>query len=285
MTPNDPLLISIGIDPTTDAQLRTRLKNTRVVHYAAPPPAYSLDGQVRIESQRVPGRWLEPNGVIYYGYFPHAQQTRRALALANTPTFPNIRPTLPHDDRVLSLLLANPNSHVPRGFLPQGHRLELPTPAPHVFKWSNSHCGEDKALSQGPFTAPDDTLVEPYIPGTSDRILIIGPHTWHLRYHSHDWRKNVEAAIETLPLEPTTPKGHTLLSHASLTAHKLNLDVVGIDYQVPKEGPPTLLEVNTYPGFDQVEGAEDAFINQATQWWEDVQEALRRDQEEQERAK
>jgi len=84
------MLVTIGLDVDVVQRLRERLE-ARVVAYPAVPRLYSLDGHVRVESASVAGRWLEPAGVVFYGYFEDAAPARRALALASTPTFGDLR--------------------------------------------------------------------------------------------------------------------------------------------------------------------------------------------------
>jgi hypothetical protein len=255
-----PLLITIGLDEHLAERVRGAL-DARVVSYPDVPSAWTCDGQVLIESARVFGRWLEPDGVVYYSYFENADLTRRALALAETPSFPDVRTTLPHDDRVMSLLLASraDGSAPPRGFAPPGQELRFD--GERVFKWSNRHCGDDKARGDRSFVPTEPTLIEPYLPGTSERILVVGERVWHLRYDSADWRKNVGGTIEVLP----TPDP-ALAARGKQTAQRLGLRVVGIDYQITDAGP-VLVEVNAYPGITSVPGAEDAFLTEVVSWW------------------
>ena len=130
------LLITIGLDEHLVARIREAV-DARVVSYPDVPKACAMDGQVQVESHRVVGRWLEPDGVIYYSYFEGVENTRRAIAVANTPSFPDMRTAIQHDDRVLSLLLAT-RAHSPghfprRGYALPGQELAWLSPQPHVF--------------------------------------------------------------------------------------------------------------------------------------------------------
>ncbi len=100
------LLVTIGLDPDLVQRLRGVLE-ARLVAYSAVPRLYSLEGRVRVESANVSGRWLEPQGIVYYGYFEGSGVQRRALALGATPTFPDVGTTLPLDERAMALLLAS----------------------------------------------------------------------------------------------------------------------------------------------------------------------------------
>jgi len=259
------LLVTIGLD----AALVTALEQTleaRIVAYPAIPRAFSIDGRVLIESARVAGRLIEPRGVLFYSYFdaPDAAIVRRALALSDVPTFPDVTRTIHLDDKAVGLVAALEAGvpRLPRGYVPAG---EIPSFAgERVLKWGHRHCGEDKVRAASGFVVPQPALVEPFVEGTSERVLLIGDHAWHLRYESADWRKNVGATITTLAApEPA------LLDAARRVATHLGLLVAGIDFLV-RDGVPYLLEVNAYPGLDDVPDAPAAFVGHAEEWWRRV---------------
>jgi hypothetical protein len=253
------LLIAIGVDADIVQRLRDAL-DARIVAYPAVPRLYSLEGGVRVESATVAGRWLEPRGIIYYGYFDDAGSARCALALGATPTFPDVRSTLPLDERAIALVLASrADEQGPRrGYIPAG--IEINIEREQVLKWGNRHCGEDKARVTGMVNADHDVIIEPFVEGRSERILIVGDQAWHLRYESSDWRKNVKATVSKLPVD------RSLEARARRTAERLELAVAGVDYIVNDAGA-TLLEVNAYPGFDDVLEAAEAFVELASTWW------------------
>jgi len=256
------LLVTIGLDADLVQKLRGVL-DARLVAYASPPSLHSIDGRVHVESATVAGRWLQPDGVIYYGYFEEAAAVRRSLALGDIPTFPDVRATIALDDRALALIAAlRVDERGPgRGYLPQA--TELAVRERQVLKWGNRHCGDDKGLVEGAIVAEHDSIVEPFVVGRSERILIVGERTWHLRYESDDWRKNVRANVTTIDPEPR------LVARARQTAARLGLDVAGVDYVVGDDGA-VLLEVNAYPGLEDLPDAAEAFVACATQWWERI---------------
>ncbi|MBN9166928.1 MAG: hypothetical protein BGO98_39940 [Myxococcales bacterium 68-20] len=256
------LLIVIGLDADLVQRLRSVLE-ARVVAYPAVPRIYSLEGRVFVESASVVGKWLEPRRVVFYGYFDDAGAARRALALGSTPTFPDVGMTLPLDERAMALLLASrADEGAPgRGYLPAGISLALDKE--QVLKWGSRHCGEDKARVVGPVDVTEAAVVEPFLQGRSERILLVGDHAWHLRYESADWRKNVGASVTTIAPDPA------LVARARRTAQALGLVIAGVDYVVNEHGA-TLLEVNAYPGFDGESQAADAFIDLVERWWRQV---------------
>jgi len=196
----------------------------------AVPRIYSLEGRVFVESPTVAGRWLEPRGVVYYGYFDDAGEARRALALGTTPTFPDVRATLPLDERAMALLLALrvDEAGSRRGFVPRG--IEVRLEREHVLKWGNRHCGDDKARAVGPTAIQNAAVVEPFVEGSSERILLVGDHAWHLRYESTDWRRNVGATVTRI--EPD----EEFVDRARRTTRRLGLAVAGVDYVVGTKG-------------------------------------------------
>lgn len=62
-----------------------------------------------------------------------------------------------------------------------------------------------------------------------------------------------------------TPDPALLAVGRALAAH-LGLVVAGIDFIV-RDGIPYLLEVNAYPGLDDVPEAEAAFVAAVEAWW------------------
>jgi hypothetical protein len=256
------LLIAIGLDEPLADRLRDALE-ARVVVYPAVPALYALDGALRVESARVAGRWLVPDGIVFYSYFDGVRDARRALALADVPTFPDVRATLPLDDKVLALIAArraDGGPDVPRGFLPPGTSVQFE--GERVLKWGDRHCGEGKARAQGEFEAREGTVVEPFLHGRSERVLLVGEQAWQLRYESDDWRKNVRARVSEV-----VPADGALVARARRAAAALGLAVAGFDYVVNDEGA-VLLEVNAYPGLDDVPAAQTAFIELVRQWWD-----------------
>ena len=159
------LLVTIGLDEPLAERLRDVLKAC-VVAYPAVPELYALDGRLRVASARVAGRWLDPDGVVFYSDSDAAREARRALALADVPTFPNVRATLPLDDKVLALVAAVRADGRPaprRGYLPAGTEIELA--GERVLKWGDRHCGEGKARASGATRVTEGTIVEPFLTG------------------------------------------------------------------------------------------------------------------------
>jgi hypothetical protein len=204
--------------------------------------------------------------VVFYGYFDDAGAARRGLALGSTPTFPDVGKTLPLDERAVALMLAlRAEGRLPaRGFVPRG--VSVTVDREHVIKWGNRHCGEDKERVLGLVQVANDAVIEPFVTGRSVRILVVGERAWQLEYESADWRKNVGSTVTIVEAAPD------LVARARQTTTRLGLDVAGVDYIV-SEGEATLLEVNAYPGLDDVPGAAEELLSMAQTWWSSLDQA------------
>lgn len=262
MIRRDPV-VTIGVDEDVVAKLRVKLDHP-VRAYAVPPRIEVREGVTWVESARMAGKMFEAAGVVWHGYFDDVEEIRRALALSSTPTFPDVRATLPLDDRFVSLAMATRVDRVeePRSVLRAGEQANVSTPS--VAKWGHRHCGDGKARvsrgTDGAFTAEELTLVEPFVEGSSERILLIGEAAWHLVYESDDWRKNVSARVR-----PLDPPNRRLIARARRIADALALPMVGVDFVV-RENDAVLLEINAYPGLDDAPGAVDAFVDAVAAW-------------------
>jgi glutathione synthase/RimK-type ligase-like ATP-grasp enzyme len=268
-------LIVIGIEDPLLERLRGRIDANFTV-YPNVPRILSHGGQTYVESARIMNHWLKPDGIIYHGYYfnDHVPAARRALALSDTPTFPDVRRTLPHDDRAVSLAMAMAADRprkldvVRRGFIPKGEDFGLKDRV--VVKEGAVHCGEGVSLLDFREGGNGDVLrgtfegiVEPFFEGRSERILIIGGHFYHLRYESEDWRKNVRTTKVLKLANDFTPD---LIERTSALLQRLDLQIAGVDFLMHGD-TAHLLEVNAYPGLDDVPEALDAWANAAYQWW------------------
>ncbi|MDP3277592.1 MAG: hypothetical protein Q8Q09_20565 [Deltaproteobacteria bacterium] len=258
----DPLLVVVGLDEVLVARLRLSLA-ARVVSYPNVPAMYSLDGQLYVSSASVAGRWLAPNGLVYYSYFENVRDARLAIALSDTPSFPDARATVLLDDKDLALIQClradRDGPAVARGYVPAHTAVAFD--GTRVLKSGDLHCGLGKSLAHRECTPEHSSVCEPFFEGTSERVLLVGDRVWQLRYESDDWRKNVRATVREVPLDSR------LVQRAQATAQRLGLELAGIDYLRTKAGD-FLLEVNAYPALDDLAAVGDAFVEQVTQWWQ-----------------
>ena len=276
----------IGLDDALAERVKDAIAavnwDTNVVLYSS-VPLIEHDTALRVESPSITGRMLDVDGVLYYSYFEDVEKERLALALSTVPTFPDVRATLPLDDKLAALvfaLRADPDgARAPSRWVARSRAFcnllsaeEKQVIADHpgcVVKLGNAHCGEGKWLVEeflaqippsGKLIANGPIYVEPFVHGESVRVLLIGERAWQLHYTSNDWRKNVRATVTSVPVDDT------LSARTRAIAAGLGLSIAGVDYILPETGAPVLLEVNAYPGLEHAPGAEDAFVDLAVQW-------------------
>jgi hypothetical protein len=252
-------LACIGLAPADVTAVKNKYEG-HVLVYEVPPKMYSHLGQLYAESATTSGKWLPIDLVAWYGYFPqeeHTADVRKAIALSDAPSFPDVRRTVLHDDRALSLIqaeLADPAEPLHRGYMTRGSRVILKEMS--VWKVGNDHCGDGKLLVDGFAPQADRSgVLEPFVKGESIRALIVGRKFWMLKYESADWRKNVNAKVtEVHPAEypGIQPRAWTICD-------KLGLWAIGIDFIGSNANGWKLLEVNAYPGLDDVVEAQETF--------------------------
>jgi hypothetical protein len=266
---------TIGLESDVQKEIE-RLVDDRTIkflHHPVPPKIYTSEGVAYVAHPNIMDYYVPTDFVVWYSYFEDpelpkqtatSRLSRMALAMSNAMTFPNIKSALPFDDKMMALVLANAVGCYPsvnRGFFPPNQPI---TTGPNmVLKWGNLHCGEGKQLlvtGDEPLTSQFETvLAEPFVKGTSYRILLVGDYHCQLKYTSEDWRKNVGGKIEICP-----KVDFIMGARARDISDYYRLDVIGVDFVYPDDGgAPTLLEVNTYPSLEQDPSAKNKFCQLA----------------------
>jgi hypothetical protein len=256
----NPPFASIGLENHIVSELKSELGH--IIPYDSLPSIYSIEGKTFVESLYTLDKYLKVSGVLYYCYFDNPGIQRRALALSSTPTFPDVRKTILHDDKAISLILAidaDPEPSLDRGFIIANKEIRLHTEEIKVAKSGDWHCGEGKSIYHDKINVSAPSVVEPFIKGESHRILIVGEEAWQLHYESTDWRKNVNSTISLVQLD------NSLANRAKITAKNLGLVICGVDYIINDDGA-FLLEVNAYPELSVVKEAERGFVDLAVEW-------------------
>jgi hypothetical protein len=281
-------IVAIGLEDDVAAEIEKQ-SGHKIQSFPQPPRIYAKEGKAYVKHPHIMGYYFAPDFVLWYGYFDDPSDpmrntviraSRLALAISNTPTFPDVRTTLPWDDKMLSVVLALTVDEVspPRGLFPPMNPVES---SPNtVLKWGNGHCGDGKQLlvtGQEEYQAcVGDVLAEPFVEGRSYRILIVDQYLCQLEYESADWRKNVKGSVKVCE---TVNFGMAL--RAQEIASHYCLSVAGIDFVQPGEDEPAmLLEVNAYPSLEQDvrEGhrtSKTVFCRQAVEQIREAQDALR----------
>lgn len=285
----------IGLEHDVIAQLKDRCgKDVRFTIYEAPPRIYAHQGKAYLAHSNIMDHYITPDFVIWYGYFEDPddpkqsakiRSSRLALAISNTPSYPDVRTTLPWDDKMLSVVMAlNVEGISPaRGLFPHSSgtaKRDIQRTPKTVLKWGNGHCGDGKQLlmtGDESVTASygHDVLAEPFVEGRSYRILIVDNYLCQLEYESPDWRKNVQSTIKL-----SQGFDIEMASRAQEIADHCFLSVAGIDFVKPHDGFATLLEVNAYPSLEQDTKnhgitSKIAFCRQAAEKIQEAADALR----------
>ena len=238
-------VVSIGLEDDVVAALRKRT-TSHITAYQAVPKMYVHKGRIHIESDRAMDLYLTPKIVLWYGYYQDKHEQRMALALSEASLYPDIRKTLPWDDKMNAVLLMNEGQNI--GYFPKNVRYlvrETLGDDPTVIKWGNDHCGEGKVRMPEDWienqleTPPNVPLyTEPYFQGESYRVLIVEKagnygqeYVSILKYESKDWRKNVGSTVTKLVAGDIPPgHAHTMIRMARSVISRHKLEVAGIDF-------------------------------------------------------
>lgn len=256
-------IVSIGLEDDVVEEI-AKQSGHKIQSFPQPPRIYAVNGKACVLHPHIMDHYFEPDFVLWYGYFEDIDDPKRndlirgsrlALAISNTPTFPDVRTTLPWDDKMLSVVLAvtvdessPPRGLYPRSLFPANPRGFTPNT---VLKWGNGHCGDGKQLfvtgQEECGARSGDMLTEPFVEGRSYRILIVDQYLCQLEYESADWRKNVKGTVRLCE----TVNFNMALRAQEIAGHYC-LSVAGIDFvQADENEPPMLLEVNAYPSLEQ----------------------------------
>lgn len=275
-------VLVVGLDEPEIIALRQMTRIPLVAHSTL-PRIQLRGGQLYAESAKQAGLMLPVDGVIFHGIFADDFDFLTALALWNGPCLPSAKGLLDcrlrHPCLIRSVAVSQ-FGDVPRGFVlagdvykeaPQTPLAEWPSKM-RVAKWSNWHCGENKALFSaddvGAFTAPEAAVIEPFIEGDSVRIARIGPHQWQISLTGDDWKKSIhhnEAAIV-----PEQEIDAELAADTLRLSRELGLEMLGVDYILDRrQNRRYLLEVNHIPNVTVFAPMRQAFLEYATAWIED----------------
>lgn len=266
--PEKPIVI-VGLDPSEHAELRERISGPMLVH--AMLPAWKVErGRFYVEHPRRFGQFVEVRAVVFHGIYETDLPFITGLALWGGPCLPNALGMLACRERVPSLARVRAASRFmkrPLGFAPEGVTIEADVPS--VAKWGVWHCGDDKARFDQTWDATQPTLIEPYVAGRGVRIHLMGKRAWQIEMstHSHaagDWREASDAEGARIS-EDCMPD---LLEDARQIQRHLGLDMAGIDYQVPEQGEPHLMEVNHIPNVTHFAELRSAYLDYVVQWVE-----------------
>jgi hypothetical protein len=257
-----PRILFVGLEEP-EVEAITQQVNCLSIVYEHLPSLKLVDGELFAESRLHPDRFLKIDKVVYHGIFENDFDVLTLLALWGGPCLPDASGMM--DCRLRHSGLVRALRVTRFGGLSRGMSVKAGdwhTSVPTVAKWSNWHCGENKARFQGSWTSPDDiTVYEPFIEGEAVRIMLIGDLAWQIQLKGEDWLKSIhhpEAA--QMPIDPE------LLTDARALAAYFKLSLTGIDYMIDDQGNRFLLEVNHIPNVTVFPFIRQAYLDFVIQW-------------------
>jgi len=262
MLTQKPRLLLVGLEEPEVKEIITQIDCLTVV-YDLLPVVKLIDGNLYVESRLHPDKFLKVDRVIYHGIFENDFDFLTLLALWGGPCLPDATGMMDCRLRHSGLVRALRITHF--GKLPRGMSIRSGawySEKPTVAKWSNWHCGDNKACFQGDWTSPDEiTVYEPFIDGEAVRIMLIGEQAWQIHLKGDDWLKSIHH-----PEADQMSIDADLLEDARRLARHFNFEMVGIDYMVNRTGHKYLLEVNHIPNVTVFPFVRKAFIDFAINW-------------------
>jgi hypothetical protein len=262
---DEPRLLCVGLEGAEIEALRACIDLPAIYHETLPKLTLEA-GQLWAESAKAPGRLLQVDRVIFHGIFDDDLPFLTTLALWGGPCLNDAVGMMDCRERIPALARACQTSrfgHAHRWLVSSGKSIT--TQHTHVAKWGNWHCGEGKARVEGSWTAPEDSLVEPFVDGEAVRVMLVADQAWQIRLTGDGWLRSIhhpEAAImdEVNPL---------LLEDTRALARRFNFAMVGVDYMIAHDGAPRLLEVNHIPNITVFAPVREAFLELASAWCRD----------------
>jgi hypothetical protein len=253
-------LCLIGLDEPEYSQYGSRVPFPVLAHESV-PHVIVTGGRLFVES-RSGDRMLPVTQVVFHGIFEDDLDLITALALWGGPCIPSASAMM--DCRLKLPCLVRALRHTrfaapARGFVSAGTTTYVESP--HVGKWGNWHCGENKARFDESWTAPEPAIVEPFFAGQSVRVAVIGERAWQIRLEGTDWLKSIHAPDAAfMPIDPE------LLDDTQNVLAALGLEIGAIDYIVGDDGRKHLLEVNHIPNVTRFPELWRSFLDYTATW-------------------
>lgn len=230
-----------------------------IIWHQAIPKIVIKEEVLYVEKQTGVGL-LPVDKVVYYGIYDNDFDFITALALWGGECFPNAAAMMDCRLKIPCLVKAMRYSKFrsPRGFISAG--AEVTTNADTVAKWGNWHCGENKHRFTGFWESEQAATLEPFYEGEAVRIMMIGDKVWQIKLEGDTWLKSIHPeAASFMEID----KG--LFEDTLHVKRALNLDMIGNDYIVGKEGT-FLLEVNHIPNITRFEAVRQAYLETVMGW-------------------
>ncbi|MVO08199.1 hypothetical protein GOQ30_03350 [Flavobacterium sp. TP390] len=249
----------IGIEPEEYEVIRAHYTGHIIWHLAIPKIVVK-DEVLFIEKANGVGM-LPVDKVVYYGIYDDDFDFISGLAIWNGPCYPNAKGMLDCRFKIPCLIKALSLSQfsAPRGFVSAG--ATVTTTQDTVAKWGNWHCGENKHRFTGAWESEYTATIEPYFEGEAVRIMIIGNKHWQIQLEGPTWLKSIHP--ETAGFMQVDAD---LLADTLHIKKALQMDMIGNDYIVTKEGKKYLLEVNHIPNITRFETVRTVYLETVIDW-------------------
>lgn len=255
-------VLMVGLEPPETTEILEKIDCLTVI-YEYLPKIKLVEGILWVESKTHPDKFLKIDKVIYHGVFDDDFDFITLLALWGGECLPNATGMM--DCRLRHSGLVRALKATKFGVIPRGMSLEAQewhAERPTVAKWSNWHCGENKAKFEGNWQIPNEiTLYEPFIQGEAVRIVLVEEQAWQIQLTGDDWLKSIHHQnASEMPIDAD------LLEDAKNLAQYFDLKTVGIDYMVTPDNQKYLLEVNHIPNVTVFSFVREAYINYVVNW-------------------
>lgn len=258
---NKPMerLLLVGFDEDDARAILDRAGVPGVVHVNLPRIVVD-SGVLLVERRQGPGM-LPVSHVLFHSIFDDDLDFIAGLALWGGPCLPNPRAMLDCRLKIPCLIRALQYTRFGAGRGYVSPDTPFVTETERVAKWGNWHCGENKERFSGSWQSPHPCLIEPFLPGRSVRVVLMGNQSWQIRLEGDDWRKSIHADDATF-MDPDPE----LVADSRAIAEAFGLEMLGNDYIVGDDGKKYLLEVNHIPNVTRFPELWAAYQEFALEW-------------------
>lgn len=256
-------ILLVGLLPDEIEAIKEQLDyGYLVVAYDMLPVVKLVEDILYVENPNRTDHFLAVDRVVFHSIFKDDFDFITLLALWDGPCLPNANGMMDLRKRIPGLarsLKASKFNAIKRG-MAIGEQ-EWDAKKESVAKWGVWHCGEDKHKFKGEYVTEETSVIEEFIEGEAVRIMIIGDKYWQIKLTGDTWLKSIhnEGSWE-MELD------EELLKDSQNIAKYFNMQMIGVDYMVGKDGVNYLLEVNHIPNITVFPFIREEFIDYASKW-------------------
>lgn len=243
----------VGIEQEEYEVIRANYSGLIIWHQALPKIVVK-DQVLYMEKANGVGM-LPVDKVVYYGIYDNDFDFIAGLAIWNGACYPNAAAMLDCRFKIPCLVKALTHTQfgAPRGFISAGASMNATEDT--VAKWGNWHCGENKHRFTGEWESEFTATTEAYFEGEAVRIMVLGDKHWQIKLEGETWLKSIHPdSAGFMPVDAE------LLADTLHIQKAMQMDMIGNDYIVGKEGKKYLLEVNHIPNITRFEAVRTAYL-------------------------